>query len=122
MWINQIFSLINENEIQNIIVCDNYEVANQIARASYGETAYAVDTTLYPVGIGYKHIDGFFYDTSDNLVEANPTEAEEIANLKNLNTSLMLAIADLDLQRETDKLETQLAVADLAEAILGGVE
>lgn len=35
---------------------------------------------------------------------------------------LMLAIADLDLQREQDKIETQLAIAELAETILGGVE
>ena len=41
-----------------------------------------------------------------------PTEAE----------ILMLAIADLDLQREQDKIETQLAIAELAETLLGGVE
>ncbi len=35
---------------------------------------------------------------------------------------VMLAIADLDLQREQDKIETQLAIAELAETILGGVE
>jgi hypothetical protein len=39
-----------------------------------------------------------------------PTESETI----------MLAIAELDLQREADKLETQLAIAELAEAMLGG--
>ena len=37
MWCNQIFSLINDNKIQNTIVCDNYEVANQIARTTYGD-------------------------------------------------------------------------------------
>ena len=43
---------------------------------------------------------------------AEPTEVEMV----------MLAIADLDLQREQDKIETQLAIAELAETILGGVE
>lgn len=36
------------------------------------------------------------------------------------NEMLMLAIADLDAQREQDKIETQLAIAELAETLLGG--
>ena len=32
----------------------------------------------------------------------------------------MLAVADLDMQREQDKIETQLAIAELAETLLGG--
>jgi hypothetical protein len=52
---------------------------------------------------------------------------EEIEALKNAPKELtqsemiMLAIADLDVQREIDKTEIQLAVAELAETILGGV-
>lgn len=38
------------------------------------------------------------------------------------NEMVMLAIADLDLQREQDKIETQLAIAELAETLLGGVK
>ena len=34
---------------------------------------------------------------------------------------LMLAMADLDAQREIDKTEQQLAMAELAEVILGGM-
>jgi hypothetical protein len=33
---------------------------------------------------------------------------------------LMMAIADLDAQREADKLEQQLAMAELAETMMGG--
>lgn len=33
---------------------------------------------------------------------------------------LMMAIADLDAQREADKLEQQLAMAELAEMMMGG--
>jgi hypothetical protein len=33
---------------------------------------------------------------------------------------IMMAIADLDAQREMDKTENQLAIADLAESLLGG--
>lgn len=34
---------------------------------------------------------------------------------------LMVAIAELDMQRETDKTEAELAIAELAETVLGGV-
>lgn len=36
------------------------------------------------------------------------------------NEMIILAIADLDAQRENDKLENQLAIAELAETMLGG--
>jgi hypothetical protein len=82
MWCNQIFSLIQEETIKNIIVADNYEIANQLARMQYGDEAYAVDTTQYPVGIGYKHIDGVFYDEDEVAINQNPNESQNIALLQ----------------------------------------
>ena len=40
-----------------------------------------------------------------------PTEAEYI----------MMAIVELDAQREMDKTENEMAIAELAEAMMGGV-
>lgn len=100
MWCNQIFSLISGETIQNIIVCDNYEVANQIARINYGEDAYAVDTTQYTLGIGYKHIEGVFYDTEDNIVERIPTEQEEIYLLKNAYNELEIRQTETELESD----------------------
>ena len=40
-----------------------------------------------------------------------PTESEYI----------MLALAELDAQREIDKTESEMAIAELAEALMGGV-
>ena len=34
---------------------------------------------------------------------------------------MMLAIAELDAQRELDKTESEMAIAELAEALIGGV-
>lgn len=34
---------------------------------------------------------------------------------------MMLAIAELDAQRELDKTENEMAVAELAEALMGGM-
>ena len=34
---------------------------------------------------------------------------------------MMLALAELDAQREMDKTESEMAIAELAEALMGGV-
>ena len=34
---------------------------------------------------------------------------------------MMLAIAELDAQREADKTESEMAIAELAEALMGGM-
>lgn len=94
MWCNQIFSLINDNKIQNTIVCDNYEIANQIARTTYGDNAIAVDTTLYPVSIGDDYIDGLFYQDG-KVVKRNLTEEERIAELNEQLTAAQLALCEL---------------------------
>lgn len=100
MWCNQIFSLISENQIQNIIVCDNYEIANQIARMNYGDNAYAVDTTQYPVSIDCKYIEGIFYDMENNIVERNPTEQEEIQLLKDAYNELEIRQTEAELEAD----------------------
>ena len=81
MWCNQIFSLINNNKVQNTIVCDNYEVANQTAKIRYGNEAFAIDTTLYPVQTNDDYIDGNFY-RDNKIINRNLTEKEEIEELK----------------------------------------
>ncbi len=91
MWCNQIFSLLSEEEnghkIENIIVADNYEIANRIARLQYGDSAIAIDTTLYPVAIGYTYQNGRFYDSNGKEIEKNPTEDERIKKAEqNINT------------------------------------
>ena len=35
---------------------------------------------------------------------------------------MMLAIAQLDAQREMDKTESEMAIAELAEALMGGMQ
>lgn len=95
MRCNQIFSLLQLTDeetatytIKNIIVASDFEKASKIARAFYGDTAIAVETTLYPVSIGYTYINKVFYDTNGNIVERNPTEAEKIAALEAANAEL----------------------------------
>ena len=61
MVVHQVFAHILDTQIKNVIVCDNYEVANQLARAIYGQNAIAVECTQYPCGIGDFYIDNSFH-------------------------------------------------------------
>ena len=61
MYVKQTFAIILGDTIKQDIVCDNYELANQLARSVYGEDAIAVESTQYPISEGDKYIDGYFY-------------------------------------------------------------
>lgn len=80
------YALIYENEIKNIFICENYELANVLARASFGDNAFSIEVSRYIVGIGDKYENGIFYHTLDNgdIKEAEyiPTNDEEIKQLK----------------------------------------
>lgn len=69
MIVHQVFAQICDGEIKNIIVCDNYEMANWLTRASYGDDALAVDCLQYPCVIGDKYRDGVFYHVDDDRIE-----------------------------------------------------
>ena len=61
MYVKQTFAIIYGETIKQDIVCDNYELANQLARNVYGPDAIAVESTQYPISEGDKYIDGYFY-------------------------------------------------------------
>lgn len=60
----------------------------------------------------------------DLFIEVEPICQEipksEVELLKEENESLKLALADLDTQRQQDKLDTQLAIAELTSTLMGG--
>lgn len=87
----------SDGTVQNIAMCDNYEEANQVARAVYGDEAFA-DEYKWLVGIGDKYRDGIFYTVDENgekLAEYIPTEAEQISQLTQTNDALTIAMADM---------------------------
>ena len=82
MYYQRVFAQIFDDTIQNRIVCDDYEMANYLARATYGETALAVECNQYKVGIGDKYRDGIFYQADgETPAEYIPTHEEEMARL-----------------------------------------
>ena len=93
----------NENWTKKdcFIVEDSSELANKIIKA-------------YPYY-------NFITDENDNLIDIEILEKPILPYEPTENEMIMLAIAELDMQREIDKTETQLAIAELAETILGGI-
>lgn len=58
-----------------------------------------------------------FYNLSEYMFKLEDGQEWDLSE----DDMLLLAIAELDMQREIDKTETQLAIAELAETILGGM-
>ena len=52
-----------------------------------------------------------------NWKEKQPPKEAESTEME----YMMLAIAELDAQRELDKTESEMAIAELAEALMGGM-
>ena len=88
----------NTDVIQNVMVCDNYEEANRITKAVYGDDAIAVDCSQYPCQAGDLYREGIFYrsrDGGETEIKYIPTEAQQIQALKAENKELTLAMADV---------------------------
>lgn len=123
---NTIYAIIYNNEVKNRILCEDYTLANTLARASFGNEAFAVDTTKYATAIGDIYESGNFYHASDvgtkEEVEYIPSEQENITLLKSklLTSKLVLAETYEDkllLENRIDKLE--LAITNIFEQIKG---
>lgn len=112
MYVKQTFAIIQGETVKNDIVCDNYELANQLARSVYGEDAIAVESTQYPISVGDNYRDGvFYYKDSENAVPRQNTGEEnallavekvtdlesDIAN-DNVDTDYRLSIIELGLE------------------------
>ena len=71
------YALIKDERIKNVIKCDNYEVANQLARSEYGQDAIGVDCSQYLCGIGDFFVNNTFYSKTVNE-DGEEVKGEEI--------------------------------------------
>lgn len=99
MIVHQVYAQIHEGTVQNVIVCDNYEMANWLAKSCYGDEAFAVDCLQYPCGIGNKYRDGAFYhvyeDGAKTIIEPMPTAEQQVTTLEERLTEAQLALTEL---------------------------
>ena len=99
MIVHQVFAQISEGTVQNVMVCENYELANYLTRCTYGDEAFAVDCLQYPCSIGDKYHDNKFYKVSEDgeetEIEYVPTQEQQVATLQSLNDEMTIAMADI---------------------------
>ena len=100
MIVHQVYAMVgNDGIVQNITVGDNYEEANRIARAVYGENSIAVDCLQYPCVIGDKYHDGCFWRTQIDGTEKQigyiPTQEQQVQQLTMENNELTIVMAEL---------------------------
>lgn len=130
MIVHQVFAQIFDETVQNVIVCDNYELANYLARAVYGETAFAVDCLQYQCQMGDKYIEGVFYHVDpetkeQTVIQYMPTQEQQVYQLqsdkKRLEeelTSTQIALTEqyeANLALEEEVTNTQIALTELYE-------
>ena len=116
------YALIYENEVKNVFLCENYELANVLAKASFGNDAFAIESTRYIIQMGDKYKNGIFYhileDGTKKEAEYIPSEAENIAKLNVVlaETQLtLLSIYEQKVQLENKLLELEAKISKLLE-------
>lgn len=123
MLAHKIFALISEQEVKNTIICDQYHVADGLAKNIYNNEAFAVEITQIPTAIGHSYIDGLFRDLDGNVVVALPTTEDEVIILKSQNNELNQALTETTLllatQEEIAKQQSE-AITELS-MLRGGV-
>jgi hypothetical protein len=115
MVVHQVFAHILDTKIKNIIVCDNYEVANQLARAIYGDTAIAQECTQYPCGIGDYFVDNTFYfrDKDDPEKVGDPVPRKNTAEEDAAEANSKATELEYDMASVTVDVEYLKAINDV---------
>lgn len=94
---HEVYALISEGEVKNVIVGDFYN-CNEIARMNYGDDAFAVEVTHIPTEIGNKYINSqFLREENGEMVVIEPTPTEEQA-------IQMLTAENVELREQLDNL------------------
>lgn len=100
MIVHEVFAQIFEGEVKNIMVCENYPMADYLTKCTYGSEAYAVDCLQYRCSVGDEYHDGFFWhvdlETGEEVqVPYAPTQEQQVSALTAENAELTLAMAEM---------------------------
>lgn len=100
MIVHEVFAQISEGEVKNVMVCENYPMADYLTKCTYGSEAFAVDCLQWPCRIGDRYHDGFFWrvdqDTGEeSMIEYVPTQEQQVRVLQAEKDELTLAMAEL---------------------------
>ena len=123
MSVHQVYAMIDDTGIvQCVSNFNNYEDANRITRAVYGDDAIAVDCLQYPCSPGDIFRDNRFWrvqaDGTETEVEYVPTQEQQVAMLNGQLHETELALVEQyeqNLALQGEVTSTQLAIAELYE-------
>lgn len=123
MSVRYTYAIISNGKVENTIDClEGFEMANMIARAGWGDEAFAVDICQYRTQIGDLYHDNSFWrvDEEGNEVEIPyvPTDSQKIAVLEAANANLTAENASL----QEELTNTQLATVEVYEMLLATTE
>ena len=114
--VHTVFALISDTEIKNVCV-GTYPDCNDVAHNLYGDKAFAIEVTQYPVQEGDKYEDSEFRrykeDGTYEVIEYVPTDAQ---NIEALQYSTDINTSGIDVN-STDITDIQLAIAELYEKV-----
>jgi hypothetical protein len=94
MVVQRVFAHIANGIVKNIIVADSYELANMLARFTYGDEAIAVEVTNIPAGKGDKYYEGYFTrineDGTETKLDPVPSAEKQISELERKMKYMMM--------------------------------
>lgn len=110
MFYHQVYAEILDKKVKNIIVCNNYEMANILARNTYGQDAIAVECTYWACAIGDTYENNKFVSPEGEERKYKGSEAENIEKLELENTQLNRQVSEdnetmLDMAFELDTVK-----------------
>ncbi len=118
MWCTQNFAIIANERVENVMVCDDYDVANQLARSMCGENAIAIDVSHIAVEVGDTYRNGQFF-RGEEAIEPERSIEDRLNELNGYAHVLEDAACELDEVVYQRLLELEDAVCELSEMIGG---
>lgn len=119
MWCTQNFALIANGKIKNIVVCDDYDIANKISQHTYGQNAIAVDVSQYNLQASDTYENGKFYRNGEEI-KANETVEDRLIKLRASATDLEEAACDITESYEERIVAIEEALCELSELLTKG--
>lgn len=95
MTAHEVYALIWNGIVQNTCEGHGHNETNRVAKAVYGDDAFAVDCLYCPCQKGDTYADGTFYAPDGTARPWLPTPEQQIAQLQAENQELTLALADM---------------------------
>lgn len=107
MAVHQVYAQIYQGIVQNVIVCTDFEMANYLARAIYGDEAFSINCSKIPCGPGDLYRDGLFYkvleDGTERLIGSAPSLEDQISELSATVDFLSMVVPDASTLTSTEE-------------------